>query len=93
MATSLNKHINKLNKHKDQCAYITKKVLSIKPNDICHLTFLKKLLTDVPNKLDYTIKKSNIGYEDGCNYCFDSNMFDDYFPHVIEVHIPFYCKR
>ena len=52
-----------------------------------------KVLTDLPNNLDYIIKKSNIGSEGGCSYCFDSNMFDDYFLHVIEAHIPIYCRR
>ena len=98
METSLSKHINKLNKlsYKDQCEYIKKKISSIKPDDIVHLTFLKKLqiiLTDLPNNLDYLIKKSHIGYEGGLNYCFNSNMFDDYFGHVIEARIPFYCRR
>ena len=98
MDASLSKHINKLNRlsHKDQCAYITKKLISMEPDDVFHLTFLKKLqitLTDLPNNLDYIIKKSNIGSEGGCSYCFDSNMFDDYFLHVIEVHIPIYCRR
>ena len=98
MKASLSKHINKPNKlsHKDQCAYITKKLASMKPDHIFHFTFFKKLqilLTDLPNNLDYIIKKSNIGYEGGCNYCFDSNMFDDYFLHVIEAHILIYCSR
>ena len=68
----------------------------MEPDDISHLIFLKKLqiiLTDLPITLDYLIKKSNIGYEGGCNYCFNSNMFDDCFLHVIGAHIPIYCQR
>ena len=98
METSLSKHITELNKlpYKDQCAYIPKKLLSMEPDDISHLTFLKKLqiiLIDLPNTLDDVIKKSNIGYEGGCNYCFNSNMFDHHFLHVIEAHVPIYCGR
>ena len=54
---------------------------------------LQIILTDLPNHLDYIIKKSNLRYEGSCNYCFDSNMFDDYFLNVIEAHIPIYCSR
>ena len=45
MGVSLSKHINKLNKlsHKEQCVYITKKLRFVEPDDIFHLTFLKKL--------------------------------------------------
>ena len=45
MGASLSKHINKLNKlsHKEQCAYITKKLIPVEPDDIFHLTFLKNL--------------------------------------------------
>ena len=98
METSLSKHITRLNKpsYKDQCAYLTKKLISMEPDDIFHPTFSKKLqiiLTDLPNTLDYLIKKSNIGYEGGCNYCFNSNMFDHYFLHVIAAHIPIYCRK
>ena len=72
MEASLSKHMNKLNKlsHKDQCAYIIKQLISVEPDDIFHLTFLKKLqiiLTGLPNNLDYIIKKSNLRYEGGCN--------------------------
>ena len=98
METSLSKHIIELNKlsYRDQCAYITIKLIFMEPDDISHLTFFKKLqiiLTDLPNTLDDVIKKSNIGYGGGCNYCFNSNMFDDYFLPVIEAHIPIYCRR
>ena len=56
---------------------MTKKLISMEPDDIPHFIFLKKtqiILTDLPNTLNYLIKKSNIGYEGGCNYCFSSNM-------------------
>ena len=54
------KHITKLNRlsYKDQCAHIAKKLISMEPDDISHLTFLKKLqiiLTDLPNTLDDVI--------------------------------------
>ena len=60
------------------------------------LHFLKKLqirLTDLPDTFNDFIKDSSIGDEGGCNYCFNSNMFDDYFFHKIEAHITIYCKR
>ena len=61
MDTSLSKHITKLNKisYKDQCVYIEKKIISMKPNDISHFTFLKKLqiiLINLHDTLNYFIK-------------------------------------
>ena len=54
---------------------------------------LQIILTDLPDTFDDIIKYSSIGDEGGFNYCFNSNMFDDYFLHKIEAHIPIYCKR
>ena len=98
MESSLSKHITELNKlsYKDQCVYIAKKLISMEPDDIAHLTFFKKLqiiLTDLPDAFNDFIKDSSIEDEGGCNYCFNSNMFDDYFFHKIEAHITIYCKR
>ena len=98
MDSSLSKHITELNKlsYKDQCVYIAKKLISMEPDDIAHLTFLKKLqiiLIDLPDTFNDFIKDSSIGDEGGCNYCFSSNMFDDYFFHKIEAHITIHCKR
>ena len=91
MESSLSKHITELNKlsYKNQRAYIAKKLISTKPNDITHLTFLTKLQI---NFTDF-IKDSNIGDEKGCRYCFNSNLFDEYIFHRIEVHITIYCKK
>ena len=98
MEASLSKHISEVNKlsYKDQYVYIAKKLISMEPDDIIHLTFLKKLqiiLTDLPTTFNDFIKDSNIGDEGGCNYCFNSNMFDEHFFHKIEAHITIYCKR
>ena len=68
----------------------------MEPDDIAHLTFFKKLqiiLTDLPDTFNDFIKDSSIGDEGGCNYCFNSNMFDEHFFHKIEAHITIYCKR
>ena len=80
MELSLSKHITQLNKlsYKEQCVYIAKKLISMEPDDISHLTFLKKLqiiLIDLPDTFNDFIKDSSIGDEGGCNYCFNSNMF------------------
>ena len=98
MESSLSKHITELNtlSYKDQCVYIAKKLISMEPDDIAHLTLFKKLqiiLTDLPTTFHDFIKDSSIGDEGGCNYCFNSNMFDVYFFHKIEAHITIYCKR
>ena len=97
MESSLSKHISDLNKlsYKDQCVYITNKLISMEPDDITHRTFFKKLqiiLTDLISTFNDFIKDSSIGDEGGCNYCFNSNMFDDYFFHRIEAYIIIYCK-
>ena len=90
MELSLSKHITQLNKrsYKEQCVYIAKKLISMEPDDISHLTFFKKVAW-----FNDFIKDSSIGDEGGCNYCFNSNMFDDYFFHKVEAHITNYCKR
>ena len=43
MESSLSKHITELNKlsYKDQGVYIAKKLISMGPDDIAHLKFLK----------------------------------------------------
>ena len=92
MESSLNKHITELNK----LSYKESNLISMEPDDITHLTFFKKLqiiLTDLPTTFNDFIKDSSIGDEGGCNYCFDSNMFDEHFFHKIEAHITIYCKR
>ena len=66
------------------------------PDDITNRTFFKKLqiiLTDLISTFHDFIKDSIIGDERGCNYCFNSNMFDDYLFHRIEAHIIICCKR
>ena len=98
MESSLSKHITELNmlSYKDQCMYITNKLISMEPNDIAQRIFLKKLqiiLTNLISTFNDFIKDSSIGDEEGCNYCFNRNMFDDYFFHRIEAHIIIYCKR
>ena len=98
MESPLSKHISELNNlsYKDQCMYTTKKRISMEPDDITHHTFFKKLqiiLSDLTSTFNDFIKDSNIGDEGGCNYYFNSNMFDDYFFHRIEAHIIIYCKR
>ena len=52
------------------------------PDDITHLTFFKKLqiiITDIPDIFNEIVKDLSIGDEGGCSYCFNSNMFDEYF--------------
>ena len=98
MDLSLSKHISELKKlsYKDQCVYIAKKLISVEPDDITHLTFFKKpqiILADLPTTFNDFIKDSSIGDEGGCNYCFNSNMFDEYFFHAIEAHITIYSKK
>lgn len=98
MESSIIRHSAELNKlsYNNQCVYITKRLISMEPDDIKHLTFLKKLqiiLTDLSDTFNDFIKDLSIGDEGGCNYCFNSNMFDDYFSHNIEAHMTVYCKR
>ena len=73
-----------------------KKYISMEPDDITHLTFFKKLhiiIADIPDIFNEIAKDLSIEYEGGCSYCFNSSMFDEYFFHRIEAHIPIYCKR
>ena len=98
MESSLSKHITELNKlsYKGQCVYVAKKLISMEQDDITYLRFFKKLqiiLTDLPTTFNDFIKDSSIGDEGGWNYCFNSNMFDEYFFHKVEAHITIYCKR
>ena len=98
MESSLSKHITELNKLscKDQRVDIGKKLTSMKPDDIAYLTFFKKLqiiLTDLSDVFNDFIKDSIIGDEGGCNYHFNSNMFDEHFFHKIETHITICCTR
>ena len=98
MESSLSKHITELNRlsYKDQCVYIPKKLIFMKPDDIAYLTFFKKLqiiLTDLSDVFNDFIKDSSIGDEGGCNYHFNSNMFDEHLFHKIETHITICCKR
>ena len=68
----------------------------MKPDDIAHLTLFKKLqkmFTDLPYTFKDFIKDLSIGDEGGCNYCFNSNMFDGYFLHKTEAQITLFCKR
>ena len=76
--------------------YIAKKIISTEPNGIAYLTFFKKLqiiLIDLWHSFNDLIKDSSIRDEGGCNYCFNGNIFDDYFFHKTEAHITIYCKR
>ena len=84
MVSSLSKHIKELNmlSYKDQRKYIINKLICMEPDDIAHHTFFKKLqiiLINLLSTFNDFIRKSSIGDEGVCNYCFNSNMFDDYF--------------
>ena len=68
----------------------------MEPDDIVHLIFFKEIqiiFIDLPDTFNDFIKDSSIGDEGGCNYCFNSNRFDDYFFHKIVVDITISCKR
>ena len=61
MESSLSKHITELNKlsYTEKCVYIAKKLISVEPDDISHLKFLKKLqiiLIDLPDTFNDFIK-------------------------------------
>ena len=52
--------------------YVAKKIISMEPDNIAHLTFCKKLqiiLIDLPDTFDF-IKDWSIEDEGGCNYYF-----------------------
>ena len=98
MDTSLTNHIKELNKlsYKDQCAYIAKKLISMRPDDITHFTFLKKLqvmLINLPDAFNDFIKVLSNSDKGAFNFGFNSNIFDNYFFYSIEAHIIIYCKR
>ena len=99
MDTSLSNYITELNKlsYKDQCAYISKKkLISMRPDDITHFTFFKKLqimLINLPDAFNDSIKNLSIRDKAACNFGVNSNIFDSYFFHTIEAHIIIYCKR
>ena len=61
MDASLTNHIKELNKltYKDQCAYIAKKLRSMRPDDITRFTVLKKLqvmLINLPDAFNVLLK-------------------------------------
>ena len=98
MDVPLTKYVTKPNKlsYKDQCAYITKKVISMKPDDIIYYIFFKKLqimLIDLPGIFNDFIKKISIGDIGTYNYYFNGCIFDDYFFHKIKAHISIFYKR
>ena len=98
MDVPLTKYVTKLNKlsYKDQCMYITKKLLSMEPDDITYYIFFKKLqmmLIDLPDIFNDFIKKISIGDIGTHNYYFNSCIFDDYFFHKIKAHISIFYKR
>ena len=98
MDTSLSNYITELNKlsYKDQCAYITKKLISMQPDDITHFTFLKKLqimFINLPDAFNDFIKFFSTSDKGAFNFGFNSNLFDDYFFHTIEANITIHCLR
>ena len=98
MDQSLSDHIKQLNtqQYKNQCRYIAKKLISMEPNDIKYLTFLRKLqiiFTGLPYIAFASMKDLEIESEKSCNHCFNSDVFDEYFCHKIEAHITIFCKR
>ena len=98
MDIPLTKYGTKLNKlkYKDQCMYITKKLLSMEPDDISYYTFFKKLqmmVIDLPGIFNDFIKDTSVGDIGKYSYSFTSCMFDDYFFHKIKAHISIFYKR
>ena len=98
MDASVTNHIKELNKltYKDQCAYIAKKLISMRPDDITRFTFLKKLqvmLINLPDGFNDFIKVLSNSDEGAFNFGFNSNIFGNYFFYSIEAHIIIYCKR
>ena len=84
MDVPLTKDVIKLNKlpYKDECMYITKKLLSMEPDGVAYYIFFKKLqmmLIDLPGISNDFIKKISIGDRGTYNYYFNSCIFDDYF--------------
>ena len=98
MDVSLSNHIKDLNdlSYKDKYEYIVKKLISTEPDDISHLTFLKKLqitLIDLPNSINNFIKDLSIGSEGKYTYCFNTKVLHNYFSHKSVDHIKIYCRR
>ena len=98
MDTSLSNYITELNKlsYKDQCAYITKKLISMQPDDITHFTFLKKLqimFINLPDAFNDFIKFFSTSDNGAFNFGFNSNLFDNYFFHAIEANRIIHCLR
>ena len=98
MDVPLSKYVTKLNKlsYKDQCMHITKKLLSMEPDDISYYTFFKKLqkmVIDWPDIFKDFIKDISIGDIGTYNYSFNSCMFDDYFFRKIKAPISIFYKR
>ena len=68
----------------------------MRPDDITHFTFLKKLqiiLPDIPDAFNNFIKDLSIGDKGAHNFGFNSNIFDNYFFRTIAAHIIIYCKK
>ena len=98
MDTPLSNYITELYKlsYKDQCAYITKKLISMQPDDITYSTFFKKLqimLINLPDTFNDFIKVFSTNDKAAFSFGFNSDMFDNYFFHSIKGHIIIYCKR
>ena len=98
MDVPLTKYVTKLNKlsYKNQCMYITKKLLCMEPDDVAYYIFFKKLqmmLIDLPGIFNDFIKNISIGDIGRYNYDFNSCTFDDYFFHKIKAHISIFYKR
>ena len=98
MDVPITKYVTKLNKlsYNDQCAYITKKLISTEPDGITYYIFFKKLqmvLIDLPGIFNDFIKNINIRDIGRYNYHFKSCIFDDYFFHKIKAHISIFYKR
>ena len=97
MDISLTNHIKELNKltYKDQCAYIAKKLISMRPDDITHFTFLKKLqamLINLPDAFNDFIKVLSNSGKGAFNFGFNSNVFDNYFFYSYNIIVRQYHK-
>ena len=94
MDTSLTNHIKELKKltYKDQCAYIAKKLISMRPDDITHFTFLKKLqamLINLPDAFNDFMKVM----KEHLTLVLTVIYLTIFFFYSIEAHIIIYCKR
>ena len=84
MDASLSNYITEINKlsYKDKGAYITKKLISMEPDDITYFIFFKKLqimLINLPDAFKDFIKVLNTSDKGAFNFGFNSNVFDNYF--------------